>query len=297
MNVGGAGLGATIAAGPRGVVERVAGGPEAPRFSMCAMVTDWAQFGECLASYRAHGFDAATCEWLVLDNSAGNRADAFVATNEFLQAARGEFVVLTHQDVTLIEHGCAELEAMLEALTALDPDWAVCGNAGCTDDGWPVHCLSHPHREVDVRGGPFPARVVSLDENFLVVRRMANLAVSRDLGGFHHYAADLCTVADVLGWHIYVIGFYLRHHSGGTVDARYDHSAAVFAAKYRRALRPRWLHLVTLRSLYLSGGGAGVWRARLWRFLGKVLGRVPRIRDLDDAAKRAARDRRRGRMG
>jgi hypothetical protein len=137
-----------------------------------------------------------------------------------------------------------------------------------------VFCLSHPFRDQHVEGGPFPARVVSLDENFMIVRRLANLAVSRDLSGFHHYAADLCTIADILGWHAYVIGFYLRHHSGGGFDASYDRSRVAIAAKYARALRPRWVHLVTLQPFFIAGNGRGARRARLMRLLGKAKRRL-----------------------
>ena len=256
---------------------RLARGPASPRFSICAMVTDWSQYTGCRDSYRSHGFDENTCEFLVLDNSAGNRADAFIANNEFLQAARGSYVILTHQDVTLIEHGRAELEEMLERLTSLDPCWAVAGNAGFTHDGWPTLCISHPQKDVEVLGGPFPKRVISLDENFLVVRKMANLALSRDLSGFHHYGVDICTIADVLGWNAYVIGFFLRHHSSGNIDAIYDRSQKAFIAKYERALRPRWVHLITWRSFYQAGNGKGVQLAQWTRFLGKVGRRIRRL--------------------
>lgn len=269
-------LGEVEPVGPRGLAVRLVPSPARPRYSICVMVTNWRQYHDCISSYRSHGFDGESCEFLVLDNSAGNLADAYVASNEFLQAARGDHVILSHQDVTLIEHGRAELDAFLEELDRTDPAWAVCGNAGHTAKDEPVYCLSHPFRERHIEGGPFPKAVVSLDENFLVVRRLANLALSRDLSGFHHYAADLCTIADILGWRSYVIGFYLRHHSGGTIDERYHRSRGAIAAKYARALRPRWVHLVTLQPFFISGNGAGLRRARMRRLLGRIGRRLRR---------------------
>jgi hypothetical protein len=266
--------------GPRGLAVRLMPGPDKPRYSICVMVTKWDQYAESMASYRSHGFDDEICEFLLIDNSAGNRADAYVALNEFLQAARGDYVILTHHDVTLIEHGRAELDACLDELTALDPSWAVCGNAGHTDRDKPVYCLSHTFRDQHVEGGPFPARVMSLDENFIVVRRLANLALSRDLAGFHHYGTDLCLIADILGWSVYVIGFHLRHDSRGTIDERYDRSREAIMRKYARALRPRWVHLVTLRQFYISGNGSGTRRAHLLRLLGKVKKRLRRYAGL-----------------
>jgi len=270
-------LGQVTPVGPRGLVLRLVSAPAKPRFSICTMVTNWRQYADCLASFRNRGFDAASCEFLVLDNTEGNRADAFVAANEFLQAANGDYVVLTHQDVTLIDHGYAELEARLEELTAVDPFWGLCGNAGHTRHDKPVLYLSHPVRDNHVEGGPFPAAVVSLDENFIVVRRLANLALSRDLVGFHHYGADLCTIADILGWRAYVIFFHLRHHSGGTLDESYHRSGKAISRKYTRALRPRWVHLLSERSFFIPGNGLAARRARFLRRLRKFVSRLRQI--------------------
>lgn len=240
----------TPAASPVEVV--VLSAPEKPAFSLCAMVTDWAKFDICRASLVDHGFLADDCEFLVIDNSAGNSADAYQATNAFLQAARAPYIVLHHQDVRLLEHGREQLEERLAALTGLDPDWALCGNAGAAPGGQTVLNLSHPANDLHVEGGPFPARVMSLDENFIVVRREANLATSHDLHGFHHYGVDLCLVAELLGWHAYVIDFLLRHDSSGTMDAVYWASRQAIAAKYRHAFRPRWIELVTHQPFYVS---------------------------------------------
>lgn len=285
----GAGEGEPV--GPRGLARRLGGAME-PLFSICVMLTDWREYEECTTSFRGKGFDESCCEFIVLDNSAGNRADAYVALNEFLQAARGRYVILCHQDVLLLDDGRDELETWLAELERIDPAWGVCGNAGHSADGWPTICISHPYSARDIQGAPFPTRVVSLDENFMVVRRAANLALSRDLSGFHHYAADLCTIADILGWNAYVIGFFLKHKSGGTFDARYERSRALIAAKYRRALRPRWVHLITRRPFFISGLPLHARAARWQRMVGKLIGALPRDRDLSDPAKRARHERR-----
>ncbi len=56
-----------------------------------------------------------------------------------------------------------------------------------------------------------PIRVGSLDENFIVVKRQANLALSHDMSGFHLYGTDLCIIADILGRTSYVVDFHLCH--------------------------------------------------------------------------------------
>lgn len=286
------GMQKTIPAGPRGLLQRSPSESQA-KYSICTMVTSWTEYEEFLASFRKHGFGEYDCELLTLDNSDGNRADAYVAVNEFLQAATAPYLIIVHQDVLLIEDDRAKLDQLLKQLTQQDDRWGLCGNAGFTEDGWPVFNLSHPFNESDVRGGPYPAKVVSLDENLIIVRRECNLAASADLGGFHHYGADLCTIADILGWSTYVIDFFLHHKSGGTVDEVYDRSRIAITRKYARALRPRWIHLVTSRPFFIAGRGIEETLARAVRKAGKAIGLVPRYRDIIDPVKQARQSERR----
>lgn len=266
--------GSGVPVGPRKLVLRLYSAQGNPRFSLCILVTNWQQFNDCLTSFRRCGFDDTCCEILVIDNSVRNQADAYVGLNEFLQAADGDYVILMHQDVTLIDDGRIELELRLKELTELDPRWGLCGNAGCTPDATPVLFLSHPVSDDHICGGPFPAAVGSLDENFIVVRKAANLALSRDLQGFHHYGADLCIIADILGWTAYVIAFKLRHHSGGTVDESYCRSGRAISRKYAVALRSRWVNLVTERPFYISGSRVSSARAHASRLVSNGLRRA-----------------------
>lgn len=277
--------------GPRKLVQRL-GGADDPTFSICVMLTEWAEYHECMASFRARGFDDECCEFLVMDNSQANRGDAYVTLNEFLQAATGAYIIICHQDVVLLDDGRAELEARLAALEHIDPHWGLCGNAGKMDDSWPAIRIAYPDERTEA--GALPARVVSLDENFLVARRVANLALSRDLTGFHHYASDLCVVADILGWGAYAIDFMLLHKSRGTFDASWDRSNVAIEGKYQRAFAPRWVHMNNGSGFFLSGSPMTTMRARAARAVGKLTGLVARNRELYDPVKRARRDRRRG---
>lgn len=186
-------------------------------FSICTLVTRPDQYRAMLRSYRDAGF-GDDCEYLCIDNSRGNVLDAFGGCDAFLAEARGEYVILTHQDVELAFDDRAALERRLRELSELDPDWGACGNSGGVSLGRHAIRISDPHGE-DTRIGDLPQRVTALDENFIVVRRGANLCLSRDLAGYHMYGADLCVMADVKGHRCYVIDFHLRHLSGGTADA------------------------------------------------------------------------------
>jgi hypothetical protein len=222
-----------------------------PRFSICTLVTNLGEYAEMVESFREGGFDGADCEFLYLDNSAGNTFDAFAGYNLFLTEAAGDYVILCHQDILLLEQGRAALEQRLAELDSLDPAWALCGNAGGAEAGRVAIRISDPHG-ADQAIGPFPARATALDENFILVRRDANLALSHDLRGYHFYGADLCIVADMLGRSAYVIDFHLRHKSAGNTDASFYAARRAAIAKYRRAFRTRWIR-TTCTTFLVSG--------------------------------------------
>ena len=275
--------------GPKKIVRRI-GLSLVPKFSICTMVTRWSEYQGLLDSLADHGFDEHCCEYLFVDNSEFNAADAYVSLNEFLQAADGKYIIICHQDVLLLEMGKQEVDDAIVELHNIDPHWAICGNAGHTHDGWPAISISHPFKEKEIEGAPFPARVVSLDENLIIVRKDANLALSRDLSGFHHYAADLCIIADVLGWNCYVIDFFIRHNSAGVLDKLYYESRSAIAKKYNRAFRPRWLHIITEQPFYLSGDAFRAFLAKTLRLLLRRLKILPAHEDLRNPIKRARRD-------
>ena len=207
------------------------------------------QYARMLRSYSEAGF-GADCEFLRIDNSRGNIYDAFASYNAFLTEAQGEYVILTHQDVELSFNDRNDLAERLRRLTELDPHWGACGNAGGVAFGELAMRISDPHG-ADRTVGDLPQRVFTLDENFIVVRRSANLCLSRDLSGYHMYGPDLCVMADVQGHHCYVIDFHLRHLSGGTVDAGFQTVADAFERKYARAFRSRWVQS-TATEVFLS---------------------------------------------
>ncbi len=158
-----------------------------PTYTVATLVNDRTQYAAMCASFRAHGFDETCCEMI----AAFDPPSAYSALNELLSRAKGRFVILCHQDVRLIGDDRARLDQRLAELDALDSTWAVAGNAGGALPGKLAMRISDPHGE-DRTLGTLPARVVSLDENFLVVKAASRVAFSRDLSGFHLYGADIC---------------------------------------------------------------------------------------------------------
>src|SRR5262249_7681880 len=82
---------------------------ERVRYSICTLVTRPDLYAEMIQSFRSYGFDEPDCEFLYLDNTRGNSFDAYSGNNMFLNVARGQFIILCHQDILLID-GRANLD-------------------------------------------------------------------------------------------------------------------------------------------------------------------------------------------
>jgi len=228
-------------------------------FSIATLVTRGDEHAEMLAAFEARGFSGGDCEYLVIDNTGGRQTSAYAGLDAALAAARGRYVILVHQDVRPIE-GRAALEARLAELDRIDPAWAVAGNAGGVGPGVLAMRISDPHGG-DRRVGALPARVMSLDENLLIVRRSARIGFSRDLDGFHFYGADICLAADVMGRTSYVIDWHAEHLSAGRKGMTFGAGEAAFRGKWSRALRPRWMQ--TTCALLRLAGGIDAWPGQI----------------------------------
>lgn len=244
-------------------------------YSFGSLVTDLVEYHDMVNALRGAGFDGEDCEFLYADNSMGNRFDAFTAYNSFLNEARGRYVILCHQDILPLSDTRTVLDERLKNLTHLEPKWGLCGNAGSKCDGTFVARITQGNQQVLNSGGPFPVKVMSLDENFIIVRREANLALSRDLKGFHWYGSDLCIIADVLGWSAHVIDFHLFHKSKGTLSADFRENARAFRLKYAHAFRPRWQHVPTSQPVFISSSNLRTFCARALHRLKRTFSRSP----------------------
>ena len=116
-------------------------------------------------------------------------------------------------------------------------------------------------------------QAMALDENFMVVRRSANLCLSHDLSGYHMYGPDLCLMAQIAGYRCYVIDFHLRHASAGKIDASFEAGRDAFARKYHHAFRSRWFQ-TSCATLFLSASPRlrAIARSRIARRLGLTSG-------------------------
>jgi len=165
-------------------------------------------------SFEQAGFSDDVCRFTAFDNSDANYFDPYQLLNALCSETTEPYLILCHQDVRLdLGNGVEKLLDEIARLNTKHPCWMLAGNAGVDFRGRPVLHLDDPHGRYRSRN--LPARVLSLDENFLLIRNGKGLATSPGLSGFHLYGTDLCLNAHVRGGSAYVIDFLLTHLSGG----------------------------------------------------------------------------------
>lgn len=241
------------------------GGPlshEVPvRYTVATLVNNMDQYDAMKTSMIAGGFQTEDCEYLIVDNTLAPQTDAYRGLNALLAMARGDYVILCHQDIRLLTDTREDLDRRLKSLGNLDPRWALAGNAGGIRPGELALRITDPHG-ANQHTGSLPARVQSLDENFIVVRRSAHIGFSCDLSGFHYYGADICLHADIAGYRAYVIDFHIAHLSGGRKDESFFEMETAFRAAWQAKLRARWIQ-TTCNLVHLSGGSISQIAGRL----------------------------------
>lgn len=209
----------------------------AKTLSICTMVTRPQEYQGMLDSAKAMGF-GNDCEFLYFDNAQKNGIDGYQAVNLCQQRAVGEYVILCHQDVLFLENK-DKLLACLQALDSQDPLWAVAGNAGKDAIGKLAVRITDPSMP-NIKQGDFPAKVLSLDENFMVFNQKNRVAASvGHLSGFHLYGLDVCQNAHALGLSCYVIDYHLLHKSSGNIDQNYALCQKNYTIMHKKRLSVR----------------------------------------------------------
>ena len=239
-------------------------------FTIVTLVVNWSRYADCLTSFAERGFTEENTEFLVFDNSEGNRSDGYSWLRATLAQARGRYIVYCHDDIEALEE-CGTLRNALAHLDRHDDRWMIAGNAGqrsfpkapLFDKGKSkrtrVRYICQDRNELKCQGA-LPERVESLDENFFVLRRDRVPMNSIDLDGFHFHAPDLCLIAEMLGGHAYVIPFAVWHKSRGNYGEAFYAARERFGAKFARFF-PGRVYRTTTTTIRM---GFSQW-ARLYR--------------------------------
>ena len=171
---------------------------------------------------------------------------AAAGLNMGLERAQREWVVLVHQDVLLPEGWDL---CLTEQLREAERRFGPIGVAGVYGVGAAVGLQSKGYtlgaqrvgwvvdRGRTLREAPeLPARVATLDELLLVVRRDTPLRFDPALG-FHMYGADICLQAAERGLAVVCLGALCEHNSRSVgLPKAFFPSAEVFARKWAHRL-------------------------------------------------------------
>ena len=220
--------------------------PKLYEFSLCTISNKPGEYEEMKKSFELCGFNA-NCEYLLADNSKGNLFNAYEAIRRFLSESNAEYIIIVHQDVRCLDQKEYLVEC-LKHLSDIDPNWAVCGNGGAI--GYHQFIMYIDNDEVILKSRNLPAKVTSLDENFLIIKASSNITVSNNFSDFHLYGTDICLIADILGYNCYVIPFMVKHLSHGNQKQLLEHVNG-FVKSYGEKLRSRHIQ-TTCTKFYLS---------------------------------------------
>ena len=205
-----------------------------------------------LNSFKEAGFYEDFCEYIYVDNSKENKYEAYEGLNKMISVAKGQYIILCHQDIELKFDRLDVLEKRMAEVEALDKDWGIISNAGGLNLKKVIERISHPTHELNL--GPFPTQVKSVDENFILIKKSANLGFSRNLKGYHMYGTDICLLANTMGYNAWVVDFLLLHKSNGKITDSFRQNKQLLITKYQKAFRSRYVRSTCTR-LYISGNG------------------------------------------
>ena len=145
-------------------------------------------------------------ELVVVDNRGNLHYDTLSqAIAAGLARERQELVAVVHAGV-LLPAGCPQaLEASLDALERVDPEWALAGSAGWREDGSLAGHYSDPSDYVQRFAGRRFEPVARIDEQLMVMRRSRPLPLDLALPSIHNLGRDLPMAARAQGRRTYVV--------------------------------------------------------------------------------------------
>ncbi len=182
-------------------------------------------------------------------------ATAADGLNAGIGRARGDLVVLVHQDVYLPKGWVRRLSAQWRRAQRSGGTVGLAGVFGVADRRVPFDAIGHVvHRERLLAHGTLPADVDGLDELLMVVPRGTTLRADPALG-WHLYGTDLALQAHRADQRVVVLDALCHHNSlTGRVPVGYRASERVLAQKWRATL-PIHTNLSSIGEWLLDGSG------------------------------------------
>jgi hypothetical protein len=138
---------------------------------------------------------------------------AALAYNDAIGRSQNDLMVFAHQDVIFPSGWLSDLRKSLAWLEREDRGWGVLGLYGDTQDGQSRGRIYWPGRGMFGQPLTHPARVQTLDEIVLIVRKSSGLRFDRLLPHFHFYGTAICLEAAANGKNSYAIPALCIHNA------------------------------------------------------------------------------------
>jgi hypothetical protein len=224
---------------------------------------------------------SAKFEEILVDNSGGRYPSAAAALNEAGERARGDYLMVVHQDISFEDEGF--LDAAEKSLGALGP-FGAAGVAGrgpdFEDPLTAISCGDPPWRPGLLIAAA--AEVQTVDECLFFVPAGGFARLRFDeaaCAGWHLYAVDYCLSArEGLGLRTFVLPLVVHHYSNGVLDGAYWRSLESVLRKHRGSA-PRLYTTVGVWASDFPALRVAYYRAErylYWTPLGQRLARIKR---------------------
>jgi hypothetical protein len=216
---------------------------------------------------------------LILENSQ-NEWDSYSAIRYFIKRAKGEMIVLMHDDIEFQNLSVSQLLHRINEITCSDSTAIIFGVAGISysKQMWMGHLFNLNGEQS--WGFSEEGKASSLDECFLVINRKSRISVSDELAGFHFYGTDLCLNAMKSGHSCYVIDYPIVHKSDGNINENFFEARDRFEEYLKHQGFNRYIR--TTCTVFYAGTNL---IKECWALaLSYVLIETPRHRDFDMAS-------------
>jgi Glycosyltransferase like family len=186
-------------------------------------------------------------------------SSASKAYNDAIDKSTNDLIVFVHQDVILPESWLADLERSLNYLEHDDPQWGV---IGCYGETLHDHGRGYVYSSgLGILGKRFdrPARIQTLDEIVLIIKKSSGLRFDDNLPHFHMYGPDICMRAEERGWKNYAISAFCVHNTQPGLILPEE-----FYECYRHVKR-NWKHRLPIQTtcIRMTRFDTGMYRKRL----------------------------------
>ncbi|MDQ2844693.1 MAG: glycosyltransferase family protein [Acidobacteriota bacterium] len=197
-------------------------------------------------------------------------ASASAAYNDAICRSSHDLIAFVHQDVILPRNWLLEVNSALDCLQIFDPKWGVVGCYGRNADG--QGCGHVYAANQGLIGGSFarPARVQTLDEIVLIIRKSSGLAFDIRLPHFHMYGADLCLMAAKQAMASYAISAFCIHNTNQyLVFPREFYECCAYIKRKWRSILPILTPCITI-----TAHGLPLYKRRLREMRFKMQGKT-----------------------